>query len=72
MFFACLLKHYDKGCMVVTEVRKKCSIFPKYVCCISAIYKGCRSMLIDNIGKGYFLTGHSEKGHQFQNIERTV
>ena len=38
--------------------------------------KGCRSkrvgVLIDYIGKGYFLTGHSEKGHQFQNVEHTV
>ena len=31
--------------------------------------KGCRSkrvcVLINYIGKGYFLTGHSEKGYQF-------
>ena len=24
------------------------------------------------IGKGCFLTGHSEKGYQFQNVEQTV
>ena len=24
------------------------------------------------IGKGYFLTGYSEKGYQFQNVEHTV
>ena len=38
--------------------------------------KSCRSkrvcVLIYYIGKGYFLTGHSEKGYQFQNIEHTV
>ena len=25
-------------------------------------------VLIDNIGKGFFMTGHSEKGYQFQNL----
>ena len=34
--------------------------------------KGCKSkrvcVLIYYIGKGYFLTGHSEKGYQFQNM----
>ena len=38
--------------------------------------KGCRSkrvgVLIYYIGKGYFLTGHSENGHQFQNFGHTV
>ena len=38
--------------------------------------KGCRSkeagILIYYIGKGYFLTGHGEKGYQFQNVEHTV
>ena len=38
--------------------------------------KGCRSkrvgVLIYYIGKGYFLTGHSEKGYQFQNSGHTV
>ena len=29
-------------------------------------------VLIDNIGKGFFMTGHSEKGYQFQNVEYTV
>ena len=29
-------------------------------------------ILINNFGKGYFLTGHSEKGYQFQNVEHTV
>ena len=29
-------------------------------------------VLIYYIGKGYFLTGQSEKGYQFQNVERTV
>ena len=27
---------------------------------------------IYNIGLGYFLTGHSVKGYQFQNLEHTV
>ena len=38
--------------------------------------KGCRSkrvgILFYYIGKGYFLTGHSEKGYKFQNVEHTV
>ena len=38
--------------------------------------KGCRSKrvgaLIYYIGKGYFLTGHSKKGYQVQNVEHTV
>ena len=38
--------------------------------------KGCRNkrvcVLIYYIGKGYFLTGHSEKGYQFQNVGHTV
>ena len=38
--------------------------------------KGCRSkrvcVLIYYIGKGYFLTRHSEKGYQFQNVGPTV
>ena len=38
--------------------------------------KGCRSkrvgILISYIGKGYFLTGHGEKGYQFQNVRHTV
>ena len=28
-------------------------------------------VLIYYIGKGFFLTGHSEKGYQFQNAEHT-
>ena len=28
--------------------------------------------LIYYIGKGYFLTGQSEKGYQFRNVEHTV
>ena len=38
--------------------------------------ENCRSkrvrVLIYYIGKGYFLTGHSEKGYQFQNGGHTV
>ena len=38
--------------------------------------KCCRckrvGVIIYYIGKGYFLTGHSEKGYQFQNVEHTV
>ena len=38
--------------------------------------KGCRSkrvgVLIYYIGKGYSLTGHSEKRYQFQNVGHTV
>ena len=71
-FFTCLLKYCDKGCSFVTELREKCSIFPMYTASVqyTKVAKVC--VLIDNIGKGYFLTGHSEKGYQFQNVERTV
>ena len=38
--------------------------------------KGCRNkrvgVLIYYIGNGYVLTGHSEKGYQFQNVGHTV
>ena len=38
--------------------------------------KGCRSkrvcVIIYYTGKGCFLTGHNEKGYQFQNVEHTV
>ena len=35
--------------------------------------KGCRSKRAGVLkGKGYFLTGHSEKGYQFQNFGHTV
>ena len=30
------------------------------------------SVLIYYIEKGYFLTGHSEKGYQFQNVKHSV
>ena len=43
-FFTSLLKCCDEGCLVVTERRKNCSIFPIDVYCISPIYKGCRSI----------------------------
>ena len=38
--------------------------------------KGCKSkrvcVLIYYIDKGYFLTGHNEKGYQFQNTQFRV
>ena len=45
--------------------------------CFTNFTKGCRireytCALIYYIGKGYFLTGQSEKGYQFQNVEHTV
>ena len=43
-FFTSLLKCFDEGCLVVTERRKNCSIFPIDVYCINPIYKGCRSI----------------------------
>ena len=72
IFYICLLKHCDKGCLVVTELREKCSIFPMSTVSVqyTKVAKVC--VLIDNIRKGYFLIGHSEKGYQFQNVERTV
>ena len=51
------------------RVGKKGMFFTKFT-------KGCRSkrvgILIYYTGKGYYLTGHSEKGYQFQNVEHTV
>ena len=51
----------------------------KKVCFFFTIFtKGCRSkkvgVFIYYIGKvkGYFLTGHREKGYQFQNVQHTV
>ena len=35
-FFTSLLKRCDKGCLVVTELRKNCSIFPMYT--VSVLY----------------------------------
>ena len=44
--------------------------------CFTNFTKGCRIreyvFLIYYIGKGYFLTGQSEKGYQFQNVEHTI
>ena len=62
--FCILLKRCDKACLVFTELREICSFF-SYVYCISAIYTKVAEIcvLIDNIGKGHFLTGHSEKGY---------
>ena len=44
--------------------------------CLTNFTKGCRikeyAFLFYYIGKGYFLTGQSEKGYQFQNVEHTV
>ena len=43
--------------------------------CFTNFTKGCRIrvfILIYYIGKGYFLTGQSENGYQFQNVEHTV
>ena len=52
-----------------------------FFCCFVVVvffykfYKSCRSksigVLIYYIGKGYFLTGHSENGYQFQIVEHT-
>ena len=43
---------------------------------LQILHLGCRSkrigVLIYSIVYGYFLTGHSEKGYQFQNVEHTV
>ena len=72
MFFTCLLKHCHKGCLVVTELRERCSIFPMYTLSVQYAKVAEVCVLIDNIGKGYFLTGHSEKGCQFQDVERTA
>ena len=70
--FTCLLKHCDKVCLVVTELREKCSIFPMYIDSVQYTKNAEVCVLIDNIGKGSFLTGHSEKGYHFQNVDRTV
>ena len=50
-------------------LKENCMFFTNFTQC-------CRSKtvcaIIYYIGKGYFLTGHSEKGYQFQNVEHTV
>ena len=43
--------------------------FPMYTISVQYTKVAVDRLLIDNIGKGYFLTGHSEKGDQFQNVE---
>ena len=54
----------------------KCYFCRKRVCFFYNFTKGCRGkrvyVLIYYIGKGYFLTGHIEKGYQFQNVGHTV
>ena len=53
VFFTSLLKRCDKGCLVVTELRKKCSIFPMYTVSVqyTKVAEVLESMrLIDNIG----------------------
>ena len=42
--FTSLLKRCNKGCLVVTGLRKKTAVIFSYVYCISVIYKGCRSI----------------------------
>ena len=42
MFLTSWLKRCDKGCLVITELRKM--QYFSYVYCISAIYKSCRSI----------------------------
>ena len=75
VFFTSLLNRCGKGYLVVTELRKKLQYFPmstvsvKYTK-VAEVLEKC--VLIDNLGKGYFLIGHSEKGYQFQNVEHTV
>ena len=68
-FFTSLLKRCHKGCLVVTELRKKTVVFflcILYQCNIQRLPKYKRvCVLMDNIGKGYYFAGHSEKGYQF-------
>ena len=72
MFFTCLLNTAIRGIWSSLSCEKNALFFPMYT--VSVQYKKVAKVcvLIDNIGKGYFLTGHSEKGYQFQNVERTV
>ena len=46
--------------------------FPMYTLSVQYTKVAEVCVLIDNIGKGYFLTGHSEKGCPFQDVERTA
>ena len=55
----------------------KCCFCRKRACFLQSLQKVAEvtkrvGILIYYTGKGYFLTGHSEKGYQFQNVEHTV
>ena len=64
--------------LTVQKLRVWVAIAIVFLCvlCINVTYKGCKrkrvSVLIDYRIKGYFLTEHSEKGYQIQNVEPTV
>ena len=51
VLFTCLLKRCDKWCLVVTELREKCSIFPTYTASVQYTNVAEVCFLIDNIGK---------------------
>ena len=63
-----------RSAVIILGRKKAISIGKGYV--FYNFTKGYRSkrvgVLIYYIGKGYFLTGHSEKGYQFQNVGHTV
>ena len=40
--------------------------------CFYKSWQNKRVCVLIYIGKGYFLTGQSKKGYQFQNVEHTV
>ena len=74
--FTSLLKRCNKGCLVVTGLQKKTAVLflcILYQCNTQRLQKyWIVCVLIDNIGTGYVLNGHSEKGYQFPNVEQTV
>ena len=63
-------------CRAVIIYGRKNAIFVGKGYVFTNFTKGCRNkrevVLIYYIGNDYFLTGHSEKGYQFQNVEHTV
>ena len=64
-------------CAALSSFREgKMFFFVRKVFVFTIFTKGYRSKKVDvliyYIEKGYFLTGHREKGYQFQNVEHSV
>ena len=77
-------KNDEKGYFFETGSAQRCHhlgwekfYFCRKRVCFLQFCKGCRSkrvlgVLINYIGKGYFLNGHGKKEYHFQNVGHTV